>query len=211
MKQRILWLMVAFSAIFVMDGFAQGRTLVQLLDIKGGVAGDIAYTTTGGISAWGAPAVAGILTTTTVLGGDLSGTLPNPTVAKLRTVALSATLPTVNQILAYNGTAWTPTTPTAAQTLSFTAATNTLSLSGGGGSVVLGYGTYAATEQFYNPSGSTITLATTGLPTDLAKIHVFRPFRLWHGTGNDWTLSGQIITFTSPFAANERIVVDVFK
>lgn len=43
-------------------------------------------------------------------GGDLSGSYPSPTVAKIQGTAVSSTAPTTSQVLIYNGTDWTPET-----------------------------------------------------------------------------------------------------
>ena len=53
------------------------------------------------------------ITTATSLGGDLTGTLPNPTVAKIRGRTVSSTVPTNGQILTYNTTTseWEPAAP----------------------------------------------------------------------------------------------------
>jgi len=41
-------------------------------------------------------------------GGDLGGTFPSPSVAKLQGTAVDATAPTAGQVLTYNGGAWAP-------------------------------------------------------------------------------------------------------
>ena len=43
-------------------------------------------------------------------GGDLSGTYPNPTVAKIQHTGVSSTAPTTGQVFQYDGTNWTPST-----------------------------------------------------------------------------------------------------
>lgn len=44
----------------------------------------------------------------TALGGDLSGTLPNPNVVRIQNIPVSTTDPTLNQILKFNGTEYIP-------------------------------------------------------------------------------------------------------
>lgn len=46
-------------------------------------------------------------------GGDLSGSYPNPSVAQLRGHAVASAAPTSGQVLAFDGSAWTPVTPPA--------------------------------------------------------------------------------------------------
>ena len=56
----------------------------------------------------------GALADDATVGGDLSGTVPNPTVAKLQGVPVSATAPTSGQIPTYTGSEYAPATPAAA-------------------------------------------------------------------------------------------------
>lgn len=74
-------------------------------------------------------------------GGDLSGTYPDPTVAKIQGSSVSTTAPTTGKILQYTGTEWTP-------------ASIPLGGSGGGGVVY-----------YFNYETTTSISPTTGLPT----------------------------------------------
>lgn len=52
--------------------------------------------------------ITGALQSGAAAGGDLSGTLPNPSVAKVQGVSVSTTTPTAGQVLKYTGSAWAP-------------------------------------------------------------------------------------------------------
>ena len=60
-------------------------------------------------SAWIPTTLTGSLPPTGAAGGNLSGMYPNPTVAKIQGIAVSATPPTNGQVLEYIGSNWIPT------------------------------------------------------------------------------------------------------
>lgn len=64
-----------------------------------------AATFSGAVSA-GSASISGTLSAP--VSGDLSGTLPSPTVAKIQGKAFSATAPTTGQVPRFNGTQWAP-------------------------------------------------------------------------------------------------------
>ncbi|TDG35507.1 hypothetical protein EZJ43_12850 [Pedobacter changchengzhani] len=71
-------------------------------------------------------------------GGDLTGNYPNPTIANLQGVTLSAPSPTNNQVLLFDGSAWKPVSLSVDQLIGGKALTSTdLSVSANGATAIL--------------------------------------------------------------------------
>lgn len=106
-------------------------------------------------------------------GGDLSGSYPNPTVARIQGYAVASTLPSNGQVLTWNGTSWNPVNPTAAVTsVSATAplsssggSTPTISITPGNTGDVLVWNGSAWTATAPGSVNSVISLALNGTAT----------------------------------------------
>lgn len=103
---------------------------------------DVIAITQGGTGSTSAPAALtalGAMSATEAAGGDLTGNLPSPTVAKIQGQAVSSSTPTSGQVLTWNGSAWVATAP---------------ATGGSGGGGVLFYLNYGTNPDAPAPAGS---------------------------------------------------------
>jgi hypothetical protein len=116
------------------------------------------------------------LGTATIAGGDLSGNLVSPTVSKIQGQNVSATAPTVNQVLQFVGGVWTPSTLATGGTVTSVATgtgltggpvTNSGTISLANTAVTTGtYGTTTSVGQFTVDQQGRITAASNqAIPT----------------------------------------------
>ena len=113
---------VVKTSVVTLSGDATGPSNANTVaKINGSPLGTTTGATTGYVLTWNGSAwvPAAISASSVTMGGDVTGNSATSTVAKIQGSAVAATAPTSNQVLQWNGTAWTPTTLSSAGVTSF--------------------------------------------------------------------------------------------